>query len=88
MITLQPQTLPTIGTTLAVSGTAISIIGATINNLSLDHLYAMQIWRVSNIALFCWSFGLWRKYWEGGLSGAALCGMYLWFAVTNEIGLR
>lgn len=77
-----------IGATLAIAGTIISCLGVVANNLILDHVMAMYVWRISNIILFFWAFGLWRKLWDGGISGAALCGMYAFFVITNEWGLE
>ena len=76
-----------IGTDLAWMGAIISVIGTTFNNLYLDHLEAMLIWRFSNLILLVWSIGLWRKWWDGGLAGLALVGMYSYYSVTNEWGL-
>lgn len=89
-ITGEPYTSTSelVGATLAISGTFISCLGVVANNLILDHIMAMYVWRISNIILFFWAFGLYRKYWDGGISGAALCGMYAFFAITNEYGLE
>lgn len=76
-----------IGTALTIFGAVISCIGVVVNNLMLDHTQAMQIWRFSNLILLAWSVGLWRGWWDGGLSSLALVGMYAWYSVTNEIGL-
>lgn len=76
-----------IGLALAVIGSAISITGALVNNLLLDHILAMQIWRFSNFILLAWAFGTYKQWFNGGLSAAALCCMYAIFTITNEIGL-
>lgn len=78
---------PELGTDLACLGAIISCIGVTVNNLYLDHTFAMSIWRFSNIILLAWSIGLWRKWWDGGLAGLALVGMYGYYVATNEWGL-
>lgn len=82
------STAELLGIALAVTGTLVSCAGVIANNLILDHVMAMYVWRISNIILFFWAFGLWRKLWDGGISGAALCGMYAFFAITNEWGLE
>lgn len=76
-----------LGTDLAWLGAAISCIGVVYNNLYLDHVMAMHVWRFSNIVLLGWSVWLWRKWWDGGLAGVALVGMYGFYAATNEWGL-
>lgn len=82
------RVVKTIGLAMAVIGSAISITGALINNLLLDHTLAMQIWRFSNFILLAWAFGMYKSWFNGGLSAAALCCMYAIFTITNEIGLR
>jgi hypothetical protein len=77
-----------IGTLLLISGSVVSVAGAYSNNIYLDHKLAMQIWRVSNILLFAWAIGLWRKWWCGGLPAVVLAGMYAFYEITNEIGLE
>lgn len=72
---------------LAVIGSIVSCIGVIWNNIFLDHVAAMQIWALSNLILLCWSFGLWKKWWDGGLSGLVLCLMYAFYTVTNVYGL-
>ena len=80
-------TYPELGLDLAVIGSIISCVGVIANNILLDHIMAMEIWMVSNIFLFIWSYGLYRKYWDGGISGAVLCGMYAFYSITNLWGL-
>ena len=77
-----------IGTDLAWLGVIISCAGVVYNNLYLDHTMAMQVWRFSNLILFVWAIGLWRKWWDGGLAGLALVGMYGFYVTTNEWGLQ
>ena len=76
-----------IGLDIAVLGGIISCVGVVWNNIFLDHVTAMQIWAVSNVVLLVWSYGLWKKWWDGGLSGLVLCLMYLFYTVTNIWGL-
>ena len=76
-----------IGTDLAWLGAGISCAGVYANNIMLDHVLAMNIWRMSNIVLLGWSAGLWRKWWDGGLAGLALVVMYGWYVISNEWGL-
>lgn len=75
------------GTILAITGTIVSCLGVIQNNLFLDHIAAMQVWRISNFVLLGWSFGLYRKWWDGGLAGLSLVGMYAFYCITNEWGL-
>ena len=77
-----------VGTTLAVLGALLSIVGTTVNNLKHDHVLAMRIWAWSNPMLAAWAIGYIAGIWDGALSVAALLGMYLYFAVTNWWGLR
>lgn len=76
-----------LGLDLAVLGAIISCLGVFANNILLDHILAMQIWMFSNPVLMLWAIGNWRRWWDGGLSGLALTGMYVIFTVTNLIGL-
>jgi hypothetical protein len=76
-----------IGYSLAVTGSALSIIGTLVNNLWLDHIFAMWIWLFSNPILYIWSIGVIKHRWHNGLSMAAIATMYLVFFVTNVIGL-
>jgi hypothetical protein len=66
----------------------LSISGALANNLYHLHRTAMEIWTVSNILLAIWAVGYFIGVWEGGLSGAALCVMYVIFLVSNWWGLK
>ena len=76
-----------LGTILLIAGTAVSVTGAFVNNVYLDHIFAMKIWRFGNIIFFCWAVGLWKKYWDGGTPALLLCGLYAFYGITNEIGL-
>ena len=87
MIPLQPQTLPTIGTALAVSGTIISVCGVAANNILLDHISAMLIWRFSNIIFVGFFYGQWKGYWNGGVSSFVMMILNSVFSITNEVGL-
>jgi hypothetical protein len=79
--------LEKVGSILAISGSTLSIIGALINNIWLDHIGAMGIWMFSNILLLAWAWGYDKEYWNGGLSAKALVAMYLVFTVSNVYGL-
>ena len=81
------EQLSGIGADLAVIGAIISCAGVVANNIWLDHVLAMHIWRFSNLILLVWAYGLYKKWWDGGISGAALVGMYGFYVVTNEYGL-
>lgn len=76
-----------IGEALAITGSLVSIIGVYENNISRNHFEAMQIWALSNPILFFWSVGIWQGWWDGGISGAALAGLYGVFTTTNLYGL-
>jgi len=76
-----------IGTTLAVTGSILSIIGILVNNLWLDHTLAMYLWLFSNPALALWAIGVWQGYWDGGLSIKAITVMYLIAFVSGAVGL-
>jgi hypothetical protein len=77
----------TVGYSIAVLGSALSVFGTFANNLLLDHVLAMQIWMFSNPILLAWAFGNRKGWWDGGLSIDALMVMYAVFTVTNFIGL-
>lgn len=79
--------LALIGSSLAISGSIISVAGALINNLKHDHRRAMRLWMVSNIMLLAWSAGFISGLWNGGVSVGALMAMYLIFSVSNFWGL-
>ena len=76
-----------IGADLAVLGTIVSSCGVVANNIYLDHILAMQIWVISIIILCLWAFGLYKRWWDGGVSGAALCLMYAFMLVSGVWGL-
>lgn len=77
----------TTGTIILISGTIVSIAGVLANNLMLDHTLAMRIWTFSNILLFVWAVGFWRKWWTNGIGALFLVVMYAIYIITNEIGL-
>lgn len=79
--------LEAVGIILITSGSAIAAIGAIANNIYLNHVMAMQFWRFSNLLLFLWAVGLYKKYWDGGLPAICLCGTYAIYGITNEVGL-
>jgi len=76
-----------LGLDIAVLGSIVSCIGVIWNNIFLNHIAAMQIWAFSNLILLVWSYGLWKKKWDGGLSGLVLCLMYFFYTITNVWGL-
>lgn len=76
-----------IGIILAVTGSILSVTGALINNLALDHVLAMWFWMFSNPILFGWAYGYIRGYWADGISVEALAIMYVIFTITNFYGL-
>lgn len=76
-----------LGSVFALVGSAVSILGALLNNLFLEHKYAMQLWMFSNILLLVWATGFYLGYWNGGLSGFFLMVMYFVFAISNAYGL-
>jgi hypothetical protein len=84
---ISSRVIAPVGQFLIVVGSIVTSIACIYNNLFLDHILAMKIWRISNILLFCWAFGFWRKWWVDGLAARALVAMYSVFIVTNELGL-
>ena len=84
---MTPEQFSGVGADLAVLGTIVSSCGVVANNLYLNHILAMQIWVISNIILCLWAFGLYRRWWDGGISGAALCLMYAFMLVSGVWGL-
>ncbi len=85
---LSKEKLRHIGLILAIAGSVISGIGVIANNILLDHILAMQVWRFSNVILAIYFFGNWKRWWEGGLSSGIMCGLYTLFLLTNEWGLQ
>jgi len=84
---MNPEQLSGLGADIAVVGTVVSCYGVLQNNVYLNHTFAMQVWVVSNIILGVWAFGLYKRYWDGGFSGAALFGMYAFMLVSGVWGL-
>jgi hypothetical protein len=76
-----------IGSVLAVSGAALTVIGTIVNSFWLDHITAMGIWMFSNPIMLAWAIGYDRKYWDGGLTGKALISLYLLLTIFNAYGL-
>lgn len=76
-----------IGPALAIAGSIVSIIGVWQNNIQHDHHGAMVTWGISNPVLLLWAIGMSQGWWNGGLSGMALAGLYGVFTVTNVYGL-
>jgi hypothetical protein len=76
-----------IGSVIAISGSALSILGTLANNLWFEHTLAMGIWMLSNPILFAWAYGNYKHWWDGGLSIESLGFMYAVFTITNFYGL-
>lgn len=87
MITLSDIRQSSLGLWLVISGTIIAVVGVYFNNIILDHYTAMLIWRWSNWIFVAYFFARWRKWVDGGLSDLFMTGLYLFYAITNEIGL-
>jgi len=91
----------TIGFALAATGSILSVIGALVNNLWLDHTLAMWFWMFSNPILLVWAYGImdfdisirtkviYSKYqwWGDGITIVWVAAMYAVFAVSNFYGL-
>ena len=84
---MKKESLEHIGTILAITASAISLIGALVNNLFLLHFEAMVFWMVSNPILCAWALGSSKGWWNGGVSTGALAIMYLVFTVSYFYGL-
>jgi hypothetical protein len=84
---INPCNVVRIGQCLVVAESILTSIACIYNNIFLDHIFAMKIWRISNVLMFLWAIGFLRKWWKDGLAARALVGMYFTFIVTNEIGL-
>ena len=76
-----------IGGIIVVLGTIVGAAGTIANNLLLDHFSAMIIWRWSNILLFAFFIGLWRKWWSASIGSEVMCLLYGLYIFTNEWGL-
>lgn len=75
------------GLPLALIGTAISLYGIYLNNQKHDHTGAMTVWFWSNPILTLYFVGQAMGWWNGGLSSAAMAGLYAVFTVSNWKGL-
>ena len=75
------------GVAISILGSCISVYGVITNNIFLDHVSAMFIWRWSNILLATYFLGDWQGWWNCKISSGIMFGLYLLFAITNEIGL-
>ena len=73
---------------LVIIASIISTLGVVSNNVMLDHVLAMRIWRWSNIIFWAYFFGRWRKWWDGGIPDAIMTGLYTLYIITNELGLH
>jgi hypothetical protein len=89
IITIDPDytMLDLTGVAISILGSCISVYGVITNNIFLDHVSAMFIWRWSNILLASYFFGDWIGWWNSRISSGIMFGLYLLFAITNEIGL-
>jgi len=77
-----------IGTVLALVGSVLSMTGALINNLMLDHVTAMWVWAISNLLFLAYFVGVDKGWWNGKhLSTRALIVTYAVFTVSNAWGL-
>lgn len=72
-----------IGSTISIVGSTIGTVGAIVNSLWLNHNLAILVWVISNPILLIWAIGGHNKWWEGGLSYAALIIMYVAFTVSG-----
>ena len=72
-----------IGSTISIVGSTIGTIGALVNSLWLNHNLAILIWMISNPILLIWAIGGHKKWWDGGLSYAALIVMYVAYTISG-----
>jgi hypothetical protein len=79
--------LDTIGTTLAICGTFISMIGVCYNNVFLEHTTAMWVWTISNTIFVGYFYGRLKGSWDGGLPDFLLCLNYIVMLITGLYGL-
>ena len=77
----------TIGNLLAISGSMFIVCGVLVNNILLDHTFAMQLWVMGNPLLMTWAIGIIAKKWDDGLSIQAIAVMYLIAFVSGAYGL-
>jgi hypothetical protein len=78
----------TLGNLLAVSGAILSLSGALINNIMLDHAGAMWVWMISNPIFLSYFIGADYGWWNGEhISTRALIITYAVFTVSNFWGL-
>jgi hypothetical protein len=76
-----------VGAIIVVLGTIIGVLGTFVNNVFLDHVTAMQIWRWSNFLLLAFFVGLWKKWWTSSIGAEVMCLLYAFYIITNEWGL-
>jgi hypothetical protein len=71
-----------LGIGLAITGSALSLAGALVNNLFLMHTQAMYFWMISNPLLMAYFIGTDKGIWNGQhLSNRSL------ITITNFYGL-
>lgn len=76
-----------LGLDLTLAGLVVSVIGTLYNNILLDHLTAMLIWRWSNILFATYFIGRWKCWWDGRVSDGLMAILYISYIITNELGL-
>jgi hypothetical protein len=79
--------IATIGTSCAVIGSGISVIGNLVNTVYKDHHRAIELWTFSSAMVFVWGCGYLLGWWDGGIGVAAITGMNAVFLVSNLWGL-
>lgn len=76
-----------IGTSCAVIGSIISVLGNLVNTVNKDHYQAIELWTFSSALVFIWGCGYLMGWWNGGIGIAAITGMNLVFLMSNLWGL-
>lgn len=80
--------LSVIGIALSLGGSLIACYGVHVNNQRLDHADAMYWWGYSNPMLCIWAFGWCLTLWDGSIPMLGLGCMYLYYSVSNRLGMR
>lgn len=79
--------IATIGTSCAVVGSTISVIGNLVNTIQKDHSRAIELWTFSSALIIIWATGFLLGWWNGGVGVAAILGMNVVFFASNLWGI-
>jgi hypothetical protein len=89
-MTVDPSILPALlsalGSTIAISGGIVSVLGNLLNTVYKSHRLAIRLWTFSSFMIMIWGFGYLLHLWVDGLAVAAITGMNVIFFISNVWG--